>query len=62
MTGGSSNEDNEEEINGVIKYFEGISEWMHFNFEFLDYFEGYNAIEEIAYENKINVIKEKLNK
>lgn len=62
MTGGSSNEDNEEEINGVIKYFEGISEWMHFNFEFLDYFEGYNSLDETTYENKINAIKEKLNK
>ena len=30
--------DNEEEINDIIKYFEGISEWMNFKFKFLNYF------------------------
>ena len=56
MTGGSSKEDNEEEINGIIKYFEGISEWMNFDFEFLEYFDNEN------YENRINKVKERLNR
>lgn len=61
MTGGSSKEDNEEEINSIIKYFEGISEWMYFDFEFLDYFVCHNnPIEDINYESKINKIKETL--
>ena len=57
MTGGSSKEDNEEEIKGIIKYFEGISEWMYFNFKFLDYFEDYD----VEYETKISSVKSILN-
>ena len=61
MTGGSSKEDNEEEIEAIIKYFEGISEWLYFEFEFLDYFEGYENLDEDSnYEYKINEIKSKL--
>ena len=61
MTGGSSKEDNKEEIEAIIKYFEGISEWLYFEFEFLDYFEGYESLDkDINYENKINEIKFKL--
>ncbi len=61
ITGGTSKEDNLEEIEAIIKYFEGISEWLHFDFEFLDYFEGYeNLLEDVNYENKINNIKSKL--
>ena len=38
LTGQGSYEDNEEEINDLIKYFNGISEWMNFKFKFLNYF------------------------
>lgn len=38
LTGQGSYEANEEEINDIIKYFKGISEWMNFKFEFLNYF------------------------
>lgn len=37
LTGHGTKEENEEEINGIVKYFEGISEWMNFKFHFLDY-------------------------
>lgn len=37
LLGQASKEDNEEEINGIIRYFEGISEWMNFKFKFIDY-------------------------
>lgn len=61
LTGQASKEDNEEEINSIIKYFDGISEWLYFKFEFLDYFKAYNDLnEEINYNNKIETIKEKL--
>ena len=38
LTGQGSYEDNEEEINSIINYFKGISEWLNFDFEFLYYF------------------------
>lgn len=60
MTGGASKEDNEEEINSIIKYFEGISEFLYFDFEFLDYFKGYDNLDDNDYENKINDIKLRL--
>jgi multimeric flavodoxin WrbA len=61
LTGGGSKEDNEEEIKDVIKYFKGISEWLYFNFEFLDYFTGYNDLsDDLDYDKKINEIKSKL--
>lgn len=61
LTGQASKEDNEEEINNIIKYFVGISEWLYFKFEFLDYFKGYNDFnEEVNYNNKIEAIKSKL--
>ena len=60
LTGQASKEDNEEEINSIIKYFEGISEWLYFDFTFLDYFKGYNDLnEEINYKEKIENIKNK---
>ena len=63
LTGQASKEDNEEEIENIIKYFEGISEWLYFNFEFLEYFKGYNDLDgETDYNKKINEIKQKLNK
>ena len=63
LTGQASKEDNEEEIENIIRYFEGISEWLYFNFEFLEYFKGYNDLsDEIDYNKKINEIKIKLNK
>ena len=60
ITGGSSKEDNEEEIDDVIKYFEGISTWMYFNFKFIGYYESSNILNDTSYENIINEIKEKL--
>ena len=61
LTGGTSKEDNAKEIDAIIKYFEGISEWLYFDFEFLDYFEGYeDLLGDEDYENKINEIKSKL--
>lgn len=61
-TGGGSKKDNEEEIKDIIKYFNGISEWLGFNFIFLDYFTGYNDLSsENNYDEKINIIKSKLN-
>ena len=62
LTGQASKEDNEEEINSIIKYFEGISEWLYFKFEFLDYFKGYNDLDDdIDYNKKIEDILSKLN-
>ena len=55
-------EDNEEEISSIIKYFEGISEWLYFNFEFLEYFKGYDDLnDEVNYNKKIELLKLKLN-
>lgn len=61
MTGGTSKEDNEEEINSIINYFIGISDWLNFNFEFLEYFTVYNDLEDDKeYASKIKAIKERL--
>lgn len=61
LTGQASKEDNEEEISNIIRYFEGISEWLYFNFEFLEYFEGYNDLDnEKDYNKKIELLKLKL--
>lgn len=61
LTGQTSKENNIEEINNVITYFEGLSEWLFEDFEFLDYFEGYNELEsDKNYDDKIKLIKEKL--
>lgn len=61
LTGQTSKDENTEEINNVIEYFKGLSEWLFQGFEFLDYFEGYNDLEsEINYDNKIESIKQKL--
>lgn len=38
LTGQGTYEDNEEEINDIVKYFSGISEWINFDFKFLRYF------------------------
>lgn len=61
LTGYATKEDNEEEINGIIKYFKGISEWLYIEFEFLDYFRESND-QNTREENdkKIKFIKEKL--
>lgn len=60
LTGYASSSDNEEEINGIINYFEGISSWLYFDFELLDYFSV--SEKDPNYDIKINKIKEKLNK
>jgi multimeric flavodoxin WrbA len=61
LTGFATKEDNEEEINGIINYFNGIKEYLYFDFEFLDYFVDSDS-EDVKNENnqKINVIKERL--
>ena len=56
MTGYASKEDNQDEINGIINYFNGMTEWMMFNFEFLEYI----SLDDSEYDNKINSIKERL--
>lgn len=61
LTGQTSKEENEEEINSVINYFKGLSEWLFQNFEFLEYFEGYNDLNsDMNYDKKIELIKQKL--
>jgi multimeric flavodoxin WrbA len=62
MTGYATKEENEEEIKGIIEYFNGITEYMYFDFEFLDYFVDSEDPEvKIENDNKIKEIKEKLN-
>ena len=55
MTGYATKEENSEEIDSIIKYFEGISEYFYFNFEFLDYF-----VDSEDSKEKIESIKERL--
>lgn len=38
LTGQGTEEENKEEIQSIINYFTGISEWMDFKFKFLAYF------------------------
>ena len=68
LVGQGTYEDNEEEINDIIKYFDGISEWMKFDFKFLKYFCSGNPqtiddIEKVEknYKNDINYLKEVIN-
>ena len=62
LTGQTSKEENKEEINNIIKYFKGLSEWLFEEFEFLDYFEGYNDLNsDINYNKKIATIMQRLN-
>ena len=61
MTGFATKEENEEEINGIINYFNSITEYLYFDFEFLDYFvdsDDSTIIKEN--EDKIKTIKSKL--
>lgn len=61
MTGFATKEENEGEIKGIVEYFNGITEYMYFDFEFLDYFvdsDSQDVIEENN--NKIELIKNKL--
>lgn len=61
MSGYMAKEENEAEIQSIIDYFKGISEYFYFDFEFLDYFvdsEDPQVIEEN--DNKLKAIKEKL--
>lgn len=60
LTGSGTYEENVEEINDIIKYFNGISEWMLFKFTFLDYFCVENMNDE--YLMKIMNIKKMLQK
>lgn len=46
LTGQGTYEENKEEIKDIIKYFNGISEWLNFKFTFLKYFSS-GSIEEI---------------
>ena len=62
LTGQASKEENIEEINNVINYFKGLSEWLFQEFEFLDYFQGYNDLNgQKDYDKLIEIIKENLN-
>lgn len=67
LVGQGSYEDNKEEINGIIKWLSGVSEWFSFSFQFLEYFcsGDINTINDVTkndkdYINKIDKIKEKL--
>ena len=61
LSGYASKEDNQEEINSIIKYFEGISEWLYFDFKFLDYFVDSSDSEVIEENNKkIELIRNEL--
>ena len=61
LAGQTSKEENKEEIDNIIRYFEGISEWLYFKFEFLEYFKGYNDLnDESDYNKKIESIKLRL--
>lgn len=62
LTGQGTKEDNEEEIEAIINYFKGISEWMNFRFKFLEYFssgdlETIDNVKE-ANQNYYDIIKE----
>ena len=60
MTGFATKEDNEMEIKGIIDYFNGISEYLYFQFEFLDYFvDSDDPKIKIENDTKIKNIKEK---
>ncbi len=52
MTGYATKEENEEEIKGIINYFNGIKEYFYFDFEFLDYFVDSDNQEVIEENNK----------
>lgn len=60
LTGQASKEENIDEINNIINYFNGLSEWLFEEFEFLDYFQGYNSLNSENYESKIKSIKERV--
>ncbi len=61
MTGFATKEENEKEINGIIEYFKGITEYMYFDFEFLDYFVDSDNQDIIEENNKkIDLIKKRL--
>ena len=69
LTGQGSYEDNREEINMIIKYFEGISEWLGFNFCYLNYFSSgdLDKVDDVKkennnYSNMINNIIKNINK
>lgn len=58
MSGHATKEENEEEITGIIHYFEVISTYFDFKFEFLDYF----SFNDSEYSRKIDGIKERFNR
>ena len=62
LTGQATKEENEEEIQKIVKQFDGLSEWLFDEFKFLDYFEGYNDLDsDKNYDEKIERIKQELN-
>ena len=62
MIGFASEKENEKEIKGIIDYFNGISEYLYFDFEFLGYFVDSDDLQtKKENEAKLNTIKEKLN-
>ena len=67
LTGQGTLEDNEEEIDDIVRWFFGISEWMNFEFKFLGYFCSgeQNTIDNVKiceenYDEKIRLLKEKI--
>lgn len=68
LTGHGTEEENKDEIDAIINYFQGISEWMPFNFKFLTYFTSGDIknIDDVKkankdYKEKIERIKQILN-
>lgn len=60
MTGFATKEDNETEIKAIIDYFNGISEYLYFDFEFLDYFrDSEDSDIKVGNDDKIKRIKKR---
>ena len=54
LVGQGTKEENNDEINSIVKWFTGISEWIPFNFEYLDYLSSGNIekIDNVKINNK----------
>lgn len=62
VCGYATEDENKDEINALIDYFNGISEYLYFSFEFLGYFrDSEESVVKDENLKKIEDIKEKLN-
>lgn len=64
LVGQGTDEDNDEEIQDLIRYFTGISTWLHFQFFFLGYLSSGDCDDvklfNSQYSKKVAGIREKL--